>query len=434
MTLFQIGAVILTLAALFAYINYRWIHLPTTIGAMIVALAMSLILVIVGETGQVGHEVIEQAKRMLERIDFEQTLLNGMLGFLLFAGALHVDLSDLASEKWDVALLATVGVVASTFIVGSLSYLLFQTMGLKVEFLHCLLFGALISPTDPIAVLGVLKTARAPKSLEVKIAGESLFNDGIGVVVFIVLLSFTRTESPITFGHVMLLLAEETLGGVLFGLAIGYLAYQMLKRVNNYQVEVLITLALVMGGYSLAMAIHTSGPIAIVVAGLLIGNHGRAFAMSDVTREHLDTFWELIDEVLNVVLFVLIGLELMVMPLDWKYLLAGGLAIPMVLLARLLSVGAMIQTLRFARSVDRGAIRILTWAGLRGGISVALALSLPYAIGESRSLLIATTYAVVIFSILVQGLTIGRLVKSVVGEPQASSNMKNVPDGPTVSL
>jgi len=270
------------------------------------------------------------------------------------------------------------------------------------------LLGALISPTDPIAVLGILKSINVPKSLETKIAGESLFNDGIGVVLFIVLHEIVIGGQQPTVSHVGLIFLEEAAGGALVGLVLGWVTYRLLKSVDNYQVEVLLTLALVMGGYALASAMHTSGPIAIVCAGLLIGNHGRSFAMSDTTRHHLDTFWELVDEILNALLFVLIGLEVLVLTFTRSLLFAGMLAIPVILLARWLSVGLPVWVLRHWRKFTPGAIRIMTWGGLRGGISVALALSLPP--GRERVVILAITYVIVIFSILGQGLTLKRLV------------------------
>ena len=413
MGLFEIITILITLTALFSFINYRYIRLPATIGVMVIALVMSLALIGLSHAGEWGENLAEQAGELLNSIDFNEAFLHGMLAFLLFAGALHIDLSDLASQKWAISSLATVGVVVSTFIVAGLTHLVLGFVGFEVPFLFCLLFGALISPTDPIAVLGILKTAGAPKSLEAKMAGESLFNDGVGVVVFIVLLALVGGgdghSREITSGLIVWLFVKEALGGVVFGLVIGMLAYHMLKRVNDYQVEILLTLALVMGGYALADVIHTSGPIAIVVAGLLIGNHGRAFAMSDTTREHLDTFWKLIDEILTGVLFVLIGLEVLVMPHAPQYMLAGLLAIPIVLLARLISVGGTVSLLRMRRQFSPGVIPILTWGGLRGGISVALALSIPK--GPEREIILGITYVVVLFSIIVQGLTIGRVVR-----------------------
>jgi CPA1 family monovalent cation:H+ antiporter len=298
----------------------------------------------------------------------------------------------------------------STFIVGSIAWIVFWLIGLKLPFIYCLLFGSLIAPTDPIAVIGILKKAGVPKSLETKITGESLFNDGIAVVVFLVIMGIVTGGHDVTAGHIMLLFMEEAIGGVLFGLAIGWLAYRMLKSVDNYQVEVLLTLALVMGGYAFAHAIHVSGPIAMVVAGIFIGNRGRLFAMSENTREHLDSFWELMDEILNAVLFLLIGLEILVLTIKGNYLIAGLIMIPVVLLARFISVGVPVTFMRHIRDFSPDAVKILTWGGLRGGISVALALSLPN--GPEREALLTVTYIIVIFSILVQGLTIERFVAS----------------------
>jgi monovalent cation:H+ antiporter, CPA1 family len=284
-------------------------------------------------------------------------------------------------------------------------------LNIQASFIFCLLFGALISPTDPVAVISILKTAGVPKSLETKIAGESLFNDGIGVVVFMIILELALGGGEVTMGRVMLLFLEEAVGGALLGLVIGVFAYQMLKRVNNYQVEVIITLALVMGGYALADRIHTSGPIAIVVAGLLIGNHGRAFAMSEVTRNRLDDFWELMDEILNALLFMLIGLEVLVMPFTSALLIAGMLAIAITLFARWASVGGAVILMKTFRSFSSGAIKILTWGGLRGGISVALALSIPLV--PERTTIITITYIIVVFSIIIQGMTLGKLVNRI---------------------
>ena len=406
MHILDITAVLTTLAAVLSYINHRFVRLPSAIGLMFIALCLSLGLIALGKLGLAGIE--RTAETFIRSIDFNKTLMQGMLSFLLFAGALHVNLRDLAEQKWVVGTLATVGTVASTFVVGGLFWLLVNGLGLDIAPIYCLLFGALISPTDPIAVLGILKSAGAPKSLEIKITGESLFNDGIGVVVFVVLLELATGGHELSLPHIAVLFAEEAVGGILFGLLLGGIAFWMLSRIDHYSVEVLITLAVVMGGYALALAIHTSGPIAMVVAGLVIGNHGRRFAMSDKTREHLDTFWELIDEILNTVLFVLIGFELLILEFAGKTAAAGLLAIPIVLLARLVCVGTPIQLMKLWRTFTPGAVKILTWGGLRGGISVALALSIPA--GPERDLILPVTYTVVVFSILVQGLTIGRLV------------------------
>ena len=408
MSALNLASILITISAIFSFINYRFIKLPTTIGLMLIALVFSLTLLLAGKLGLAGFE--QQAEQLLASVDFNQTLMQGMLSFLLFAGALHINLNDLAKQKWVISSLATVGILTSTFIVGGASYFLLNQLGIELSFIYCLLFGALISPTDPIAVLGILKSAKAPKTLETKIAGESLFNDGVAVVVFIVLLGIATGGHEISASHIILLFLEEAVGGVIFGFAIGWITYQLLKQVDNYQVEILLTLALVMGGYALASAIHVSGPIAVVVAGLLIGNHGRTFGMSDHTREHLDTFWELIDEILNAVLFVLIGLEVLILPFTTDVLMVSLLLIPLLLTARFISVAIPISLMKKRRQFTPGAIRILTWGGLRGGISVALALSLPP--GEARDVILAITYVIVVFSIVVQGLTIGKLVKA----------------------
>ena len=409
MGLFEIAAILIVLTALFSYVNYRTIGLPTTIGVMVISMLVSLGIVAMGMFGL--GAVQRQSAEILGGIDFNKALLHGMLSFLLFAGALHIKLEELSGQKWVVALLATVGVMASTFLVGGFSWLLLKALGIPIPFLHCLLFGALISPTDPVAVLGILKTVGIPKSLETKIAGESLFNDGIGVVVFVILLELSGGRVDVTVQKAFSLFLTETVGGAALGLLFGFLAYRMLKGVNNYQVEVIITLALVMGGYTLADRVHTSGPIAIVVAGLLIGNRGRAFAMSDLTREHLDAFWELVDGILTAVLFLLIGLEIQVIPFNQAYVIAGIAGIGVTLLARWISVGLTVGALRPFRRFSPGTVRILTWAGLRGGISVALALSLP--IGPQRDVILVMTYITVVFSIIVQGLSLGKVVKRI---------------------
>ena len=414
MDLFNILAILITLTAVFSYLNHRYVGLPVTIGVMVIALLMSVLLILLGWMG-LGLE--QKAEAWLRGIDFNQTVLHGLLSFLLFAGALHIDINDLAERKWSIGTLATVGTLTSTFLVGTATWWILEGFGLGLSYLYCLLFGALISPTDPIAVLGILKTAGAPKSLEINITGESLFNDGVGIVVFLVMLGIASGGHEVSSGEIGLLFLQEAVGGALFGLAVGYLSYRMLKSIHQYQVEVLLTLALVAGGYALADALHLSGPIAIVVAGLLIGNHGRMLGMSDRTREHLDVFWELLDEILNAILFVLIGLEVLVLSFTAKDLLASVLIIPVVLAARFIAVGIPVTLLRTFRPFTPGAVRIMTWGGLRGGISVALALSLPP--GAERDVILAVTYVVVVFSIVVQGLTIKRLIESMVHEDPA---------------
>jgi Na+:H+ antiporter len=461
MGLFQIIAVLLTLTAAMAYLNHRFLRLPTTIGLMVLALAMSLGLI---GLSRAVPGVADYAREVLEQIDFDAALLNGMLAFLLFAGALHVDLGRLWRQKWPVAVLATVGVLVSTALVALLTWSAFRLLGRDVPVIYCLLFGALISPTDPIAVLAILKTLGAPENLETKIAGESLFNDGVGVVVFLALMGVagfgghrqntgtiemsqasvnsyaTNSYATDKTGHpdprlqgdseppaessqaggtnasqVALLFFKEAVGGAVFGLALGGLAFLMLRSVDNYQVEVMISLAMVAGGYALAASLGLSGPIAMVVSGLLIGNHGRAHAMSDTTRHHLDTFWELIDEVLNAVLFVLIGLEVLLLTFGKLNLVIGLLAIPMVLLSRFTAVSLPMAVMRRFRSFTPHAVKVMTWGGLRGGISVALALSLKESLGQedpvSYDTILFMTYAVVVFSIIVQGLTMPMLLR-----------------------
>ncbi len=404
MELFNSIAILITLAAVFSFINYRYIKIPATIGLMLISLFMSFGIIVLGKTGvDIG------IKEFVQHIDFNETLLVGMLSFLLFAGALHVNMDDLFDNKVEIGIFATFGVILSTFIIGTAIKFISQGLHFNIPFIYCLLFGALISPTDPIAVLGILKRAKAPKDLEIKISGESLFNDGIGVVVFIVLLGLASGEYEFSINRVILLFLKEVLGGIILGLVLGWISFQALKRVDEYPVEILITLALVTGGYSLAMNLHTSGPITIVVAGLMIGNQGRRLAMSNITRDHLDTFWELIDEILNAVLFVLIGLEVLVISLKGKFIILGCIAIPVVLLSRFLCIGIPVILLKTIRKFSPNTIKILTWGGLRGGISVALALSLPE--GTYRDLFLTMTYLVVIFSLVVQGLTIQYLIK-----------------------
>lgn len=404
MGLFDLISILLTLAALFAYFNHRFVGLPNGIGIMVIGLLMSLVLVGLNKLGWVHTDHIAD---VLAQVDFDETVMNGMLSFLLFAGALHVNINRLAKVKDTIAILATVGVVISSIIVSVVSFYIFQIFDIDIPYIYCLVFGVLISPTDPIAVMGILKKAGAPKSIEVKITGESLFNDGVAVVLFIAVLGVATGQSEASFSGVSLLFLQEAVGGALFGIALGYAGFYMLKSIDNYQVEVLITIAMVTGGYALAQHLHLSGPIAIVIAGLMMGNQGRMLAMSDVTRDRLDNFWELIDEVLNAVLFLLIGVEILLIQFLPSYFYSALLIIPLVIVARFISVGLPVSLLRFKNTYSPHAIKILTWGGLRGGISVALVLSLPP--GAYREPLIAATYAVVLFSILVQGLTVGRV-------------------------
>lgn len=404
MSLFDMVALLLSLAALFSLINHKTIKLPNGIGIMLIGLLMSIALIFINKIGWFSTEAIQHIFR---EIDFNDAVLNGMLSFLLFAGALHVNINRLAELADTIAILATIGVAISAALVSIISYYVFFMFDIEVSYMYCLLFGVLISPTDPIAVMGILKKIGAPKSIEVKITGESLFNDGVAVVFFIVVLELATDPQSASFSHISMLFITEAVGGAIYGFILGYIAYLLLKTVDDYQVEVLITLALVMGGYSLAQHLHLSGPIAIVVAGLMIGNKGRKLAMSENTRKRLDDFWELIDEVLNALLFLLIGVELLIIQISQSYIFAALLIIPTVLFSRFISVGLPVALLKFKNSYSPHAIKILTWGGLRGGISVALALSIPT--GPWRDPILTATYGVVIFSILVQGLTIGKV-------------------------
>ncbi|MBU1701139.1 MAG: sodium:proton antiporter [Candidatus Eisenbacteria bacterium] len=406
MSLFAIFALLMTITALFSFLNERWFKLPTTIGVMVASLLASIILIILS---RLGLNASGWAFSILQRIDFNALLMKGMLSFLLFAGALHLDLDSLLDRRWSILTLATVGVLISTFMIGTASWLIFNAIGLEVPFVYALLFGALISPTDPIAVLGLLKRAKMPGTLETMITGESLFNDGVGVVVFTLVLGFIAGGHEMSLWETGKLFFVEAIGGVIYGILLGLLGYLFLKSVDNYKVEALLSLALVTGGYALAGFLHTSGPIAMVVAGLFIGNRGRAFAMSDKTRERLDDFWELMDEILNALLFVMIGLEVLVLDLMRPYFVAGFLLIPTVLISRFFSVGIPLSLLRYYKAPPPYTIRIMTWGGLRGGVSIALALSLP--LSPQRGLILMSTYIIVIFAILVQGLTFGRLAR-----------------------
>jgi CPA1 family monovalent cation:H+ antiporter len=413
MDLFTILTILIVVAAIFGYINVRFLKLPVTIGLMIISLGFSLLTMGVS---QFYPALFEMEKSLVEQIDFHKVLMEGMLSFLLFAGALHVDFRSLSSMRWPILLFATLGVITSTFLVGALSFFLFNALGISISFLHCLLFGALISPTDPIAVLGILKQAGVPKSLETKIVGESLFNDGIGVVVFITIYQLAQSGAGhFDAGEVAFLFLEEVGGGVALGLGLGYLAYYMMRTIDDYEVEVLVTLAMVMGGYLLASALHFSGPLAMVVAGLMVGHERfRTSSMSEQTERYVDKFWELMDVLFNAVLFVLIGLEIVILQFDQQYVVAGLIAIPMVLLCRAMALATPIALFRSRLNFFPKTNLIMTWGGLRGGISIALALSLSEYM--SRTPILTITYIVVVFSIIVQGLTVGRLVKNVQGE------------------
>lgn len=399
------AAALITLAALFSVLNHRYIRQPVSVAMLLFSLALSLALVALGK---LGVEAKWLARDAIGALALDRALLDGMLSFLLFAGALHVDLDELARRRWAIGFLASLGVVVSALAAGAALWGIFGALGLPLALAWCLVFGALISPTDPIAVLAILKSARAERSLAAKMAGESLLNDGFGIVLFVLFLGIAGGEAVSAAG-VSSLLLREVLGGALFGLAIGYAAYRLLAAVDSYEVEILLTLALVMGGYAAARALHVSGPIAVVIAGVMIGNRGLRHAMAERSRERVGQFWGLIDEIFNAVLFIMVGLELLRLDFQSTYAWAGLLAIPAVLAARFLSVGIATLVPGLRQDFPLRVIAILTWGGLRGGISVALALSLPA--GVQRDAIITVTYGVVLFSILVQGLTLSPLLR-----------------------
>jgi CPA1 family monovalent cation:H+ antiporter len=412
--LLEIASSFLVATALLAYVNQRFFKLPMAIGVMISALGLSLALAGLDAVG-VLEGVHDHVETLLHSLDFSALVVQGMLSLLLFAGALHVDLSALREYRWQVGLLAVAGTLGTMFVVGFALWLVAPLVGIELSLLACLLFGALISPTDPIAVMGILKSAGAPKNVELVLTGESLFNDGIAVVAFAMVLGMLGGDAPPTLPEMALKLAREAGGGLLFGLVIGWIVIRLLASIDQNQIEVLITLAAVMGGYALATRLHVSGPLAMVVAGLVIGNHGRDLAMSDRSRQYVDMFWDLLDEILNAVLFALIVMEFIIIEFQPGLVVATFAAIGVTLLARALTVGLPIALAARAFKLPDGAWKVLTWGALRGGISVALALSLPS--GPVRETLLGLTYGVVVFSILVQGLTIGRVVRHARADP-----------------
>ena len=414
LTLFEIIALILSISAVLSWVNSTFVKLPHTIGLLVMALATSFFLILLEATfPDLG--LTDAVQAAIGQIDFFETVMNGMLAFLLFAGALHVDLNLMREQKWPIGLMATFGVILSTFIVGTLFWLLAHFFGVPISYAWALVFGALISPTDPVAVLSLLKSISIPDSLEAKIAGESLFNDGVGVVVFtiIVAVAVGADGGNLDPLHIAELFFVEAIGGAVLGMLVGYVVYRMMAAIDHDMVEILLTLGLVAGVYAVCLRLHLSGPIAVVVAGLFIGNRGAERAMSEDTREALFDFWEMIDEILNSVLFLLIGLEVLVITIDPSFAWIAALSIPIVLFARLAAVSIPILTLSLGFAFSKGVIPVLTWGGVRGGISVALALSLP-AVG-AKPLIMTATYAVVIFSIVVQGLTIKEVVRRTVG-------------------
>jgi len=407
MDIFGLITILIVISAAFAYFNQRFLKLPYTIGLMVISIIFSIG---VSMIGWFNNDAILHLERMVRSIDFNKVLLDVMLSFLLFAGALHTNFDQLKVQRWPILIFATFGVLISTFLIGGVMFYILNAMGLGISFINCLLFGGLISPTDPIAVLGILKKAKVPKKLETKIVGESLFNDGVGVVVFLTIFAIAEVGiENITMGEIGFLLLEEVAGGIVLGLGLGYLTYSLLKSIDDYAVEVLITLAVVMGGYALAAKFHFSGPLAVVVAGLIVGHDTvREKGMSETTELYVDKFWEIIDSILNALLFVLIGLEILILSINQNYIIAGIIGIAVALICRFVALSIPIKIFEKKLAFVANTNLIMTWGGLRGGISIALALSL--ADEMNRDLILTMTYIIVIFSIIVQGLTIGKLV------------------------
>lgn len=408
MDYYSIASILVVFSALFGYINVRFFKLPITIGLMIITIIFTMVVLFIG---QFDDTLLLREKAFIARIDFEAVLLDIMLSFLLFAGALHTNFEQLKVQRGPILAFATFGVLVSTFLIGTAMFYVLQWIGFEVSFINCLLFGALISPTDPIAVLGILKKAGAPKKLETKIVGESLFNDGVGVVIFLTIFSIAKNPTAsLEFVDIATLFGQEVVGGIVLGLLLGWATYRLMRSIDNYEIEVILTIAAVMGGTLLAHTFHLSAPLAMVTAGLIVGNDKvRDSAMSEVTESYVDKFWELIDVLLNTLLFVMIGMEMLVLTLGKNYVYAGLLAIPIILMCRYVSLWIPIKF--FAKRLDfvPKTNLIMTWGGLRGGISIALALSLTS--DMHRELFLVITYIVVVVSIIGQGLTVEPIIK-----------------------
>jgi monovalent cation:H+ antiporter, CPA1 family len=407
MELYYSFSILIVLTALFSYLNLRLLKLPSTIGIMIIAMIASITLVALGKT---YPSLFVKFSSLVAEVDLSKVLMGAMLNFLLFAGAIHISLHDLRKERIPIMIFSTIGVIISTFVVGGLLFAVFNAMMIDVPLIQCLVFGALISPTDPIAVISILRKAGIRKSIEIKIAGESLFNDGVAVVLFVVLLDLARGGAvEITFIHISGLLIQEAVGGLAIGVLLGYIGSLAIRGISSYNVAVMITLAIVMGGYLITRYLHISGPLTMVAAGLVIGNYGKATAMSAADKDYVYKFWELIDEILNAILFMIIGLELLLISDLTQYWLIGLISIGIVLTARFFSIWLPIRFVPKIGRFDRKSITILVWGGLRGGVSVALALTIDKALNQD--LFISITYYVVVFSIIVQGLTVGKLTE-----------------------
>jgi monovalent cation:H+ antiporter, CPA1 family len=413
MDLYNIAAIILTIAIFVAYINHRYIKMQTTIAIMSASLLLSLLLIVLSQYFGLS-DLQQNIATQLLKIDFHKLLINGMLSFLLFGGALTIDLHTLRNQKWEITVLSSFSTIASSFLVGILTYYLLPVLGFHLGFIYCLLFGALISPTDPIAVLSTFKQLGAPKELDVTVAGESLFNDGVGIVMFLTIYQIAFANQPLTFETVSLLFLRQAIGGLIYGALLGLLASWLTKYADDHKIEILLTIAVVTGGYALGQALEISGPLAMVVAGIIMGNYARHHCMTTESQKVLDEFWELIDELLNAVLFLLIGFELLVVHINYYTLLAALAMIPLVLLVRYVTVALPMGIFKLFRQYHPYTITILVWGGLRGGLAVALALALPN--GSYRDVILAMTYAVVAFAVIIQGLSVAPLVRLTQGD------------------
>lgn len=409
MELFILFSSLITLAAFFSYLNVKLFRLPSGISLMLMGVLAALGVIVIGYFSAGFTEIIRE-KLLL--IDFSEFLLGILLSFLLFAGSLHVSVPDLRESSKSIISFATLGTLISTAAVGFALFYILPVFNQNIPLIYCLLFGALISPTDPIAVMGILKKANLSKKIETNIVGESLFNDGIGVVIFATLLKIAVVGTE-NFGitDIGILFFHEAVGGVIAGLVIGYAGYRLMKSIDHFQTEILISLAMVMGGYSLCHYLHVSGPLAMVVAGIMTGNRGKELAMSDVTRDYLGKFWEVTDEVLNAILFMLIGLEIVVVAFEMNYLVIGIIMALVIVIARFLSLYFPSLLFRFKKSLGTKSLMVMTWGGLRGGISIALALSLPQ--NPYKNIIVSITFVIVIFSILIQGFTVEKLIKKI---------------------
>ena len=411
MELYYAFSILIVLASAFSYINLRYLKLPTTIGIMVIAMVVSLGVRLFGNS--LFPSLTDDLESLIRGFDFTEILMGAMLNFLLFAGALHINFSDLKEHKLPILTYATFSVVISAFIISVLLYYAAPLVGIEIPYMYCLLFGTLISPTDPIVVLGVLKQAKVPKRIENKITGESLFNDGVAVVMFAVVLKLASdTSFEASFFSISKLFLLEAGGGVLLGFLLGVVASKLMKNVDDYHVSVLLTLSIVMGGFLIAKKLHFSSPLAMVIAGLVVGNYGKKIAMSENTRDYLSKFWELIDEIMNAILFLFIGFELLLLPDLYEQIVLGGLAIFFCLFGRTLAIYLPAKTiLRKKTTYSRGSLITMVWGGIRGGVSIALVMSIPDSAGEIKEVLLEVTYIVVLFSIVIQGLSVGKVAK-----------------------